>query len=93
MLDKIKLLPALPEEWKSGKVTNLRVRGGLSVSIEWNDSTVTATIKADFDKNVDICAPCGYKLASSVGKASKHGEAFVYLELKANETVKLTYVR
>ena len=92
-LDKIKLLPALPEEWKCGKAVNLHVRGGLHVSIEWNENEVIATISADYDKNVDIGAPCGYNLTSSVGKSSKHGDNFVCLELKANETVKLTYVR
>jgi alpha-L-fucosidase 2 len=92
-LDKIKLLPALPEEWKCGKAVNLHVRGGLHVSIEWNENEVVATISADYDKNVDIGAPCGYKLTSPVGKASKHGDNFVCLELKAGDTVKLTYVR
>jgi hypothetical protein len=92
-LDKIKLLPAVPTEWKSGKAANLHVRGGLHVSIEWNENEVIATISADFDKNVHIGAPCGYNLVSSVGSSSKHGDGFVYLELKAGDTVKLTYVK
>ena len=40
-IGEIKLLPALPKEWKSGKVTGLRTRGGKIIKeLEWKDGEV-----------------------------------------------------
>ena len=45
--DAIRLLPALPREWKDGSVTGLRARGGFDVAMSWLDSRVTrATVRA-----------------------------------------------
>lgn len=45
----INLLPALPDEWKSGHINGLRAKGGFGVDIEWeNGKFRTALITSDF---------------------------------------------
>jgi alpha-L-fucosidase 2 len=47
----IRLLPALPDTWKSGKVTGLRARGGIDVSMVWKEGRLTtARIKSEIDE-------------------------------------------
>lgn len=36
-MDEIHLLPALPDEFRTGKVTGLRSRGGYRIDLEWKD--------------------------------------------------------
>ncbi|MCD7963826.1 MAG: glycoside hydrolase family 95 protein [Rikenellaceae bacterium] len=43
----IDILPALPTDWHSGKVSGLRARGNYEIDMEWNDGElVSATIKS-----------------------------------------------
>lgn len=48
----IKLLPALPKAWKSGKVEGIRTRGGYTVFLEWENSKVKSCIILDKDGKI-----------------------------------------
>lgn len=38
----VELLPCLPTEWKSGSVRGLRLRGGLTMDMDWTEGKVTS---------------------------------------------------
>ena len=51
----INLLPALPQEWKTGSVKGLKARGGLEIDMKWeNGELVEAEIQSHKDSNIRI---------------------------------------
>ena len=56
---EINLLPALPEEWKTGHVYGLRAKGGFGVDIDWeNGKLKEAVITSDFGGECKVRANC-----------------------------------
>ena len=48
----VELLPALPKEWQSGKVSGLRVRGNAALDMEWeNGKVVKAHLRGEGRRN------------------------------------------
>jgi len=68
---EIRLLPALPKNWPSGKVTGLKARGGFVLDMEWKNGTLT--------KSAISSVKGGHALLVINGKPQT-------VELAANET-------
>lgn len=87
-LGELHLLPALPSDWKDGRVKGLKARGGFEVEMEWRNHTlVTARITATHD---GICT-LRYNRELTVqlpdGRTAGAGEP---LQVKAGAVVLLT---
>jgi alpha-L-fucosidase 2 len=62
---EIAFLPALPGDWKTGKVKGLRARGGLEASIEWNGPNASkATVQLLQNSVYRFHAPKGQRLVT-----------------------------
>jgi alpha-L-fucosidase 2 len=66
---EISLLPALPDEWKDGKVSGLKARGVFEVDITWKDGKLAeATIQSGVGGNCRVRTLIPVKI---IGAASK----------------------
>ena len=77
---KITVLPALPKKWTKGSVTGLLARGGILVSVSWNqdeNSTNIELCSLNSDQTVVLYGPFG----------TDHSQV---VELLANETKTIT---
>ena len=87
--DYIELLPALPQQWKTGYFKGLCARGGAEVNLEWKNGAVTkAEITATADNTFAVKIPKGKKLIKD-GKTVHAEQNIVTIELKKAESVKI----
>ena len=72
----INVLPALPTEWKEGKLHGFKVRGGATVDLEWKDGRATRmTITGGWQPNITIKGPNGLTTLT-VKPSKKHTITF-----------------
>jgi alpha-L-fucosidase 2 len=71
----IHLLPAIPDVWKSGKISGLRARGGFEIiSLEWEDGKVSKlVIQSNLGGNCRLRIPNGLKISGQELKIA-HGD-------------------
>lgn len=80
--DEIMLLPALPKAWKNGTIKGLRARGGLIVSMQWeNAQIVNLELEATTKNTFNIRLPKGHMLRQVV----VNGEQKDAIEIKGRE--------
>jgi len=57
---RIRLLPALPDKFKSGSVKGLKAKGDITVDIEWTDGKLTAySLESPHAQSVTVATPYG----------------------------------
>ena len=80
MLDtekKVKLLPAIPQKWKNGSVTGMKIMGGHELNFSWKEKIITEiTIK--WGKEKEILLECNNKIM--VLKKNKCGITNIMME-------------
>ena len=65
--DLLQLLPALPENWASGRIRGLRARGALSVDLTWADHALT-------EARITPEAACTIRIAGDALTVTMEGE-------------------
>ncbi|MFD3685673.1 glycoside hydrolase N-terminal domain-containing protein [Nocardiopsis sp. NPDC058631] len=74
---RLDLLPALPGEWRSGRVDGLRARGGIIVdSLAWEDGEAHAALRSVEPRTTVVGFPDGTRRTVSLGPDRVAGVAF-----------------
>lgn len=88
----VRLLPALPDSWKTGRFEHLLCRGGITVSAEWDADakTLKASLLSDRPQEITLQLPWDFKKIQASGGESKPsplGTAYRLIRLEAGKTL------
>lgn len=90
----LKILPALPKEFKKGKIKGIIARGGYKVDIEWQNNDVEVCITAARDSQIDVGLTNGRIVESNACYSpSSYGDDFVCMNFKKGCAYRLKYSR
>lgn len=78
----LRILPALPRQWRAGSVTGLKARGNVTVDIEWNPGRVTARLQPNAGGPLVVLPP------AHLTRADRHE-----IQASAGNTYELTFGR
>jgi len=82
---EIRLLPALPKAWSTGRVSGLRARGGVEIDLTWNGGLpVATTLKSTVDGAKLFRLPGGVRIRSM-----RDGRASMPLPVQTSSTLRL----
>ena len=90
----IHLLPALPDGWTTGNFRGMRVRGGASVDLDWeNGRAARAVITALAPGEFIVKLPAGIRQVEvkAGGRTEVHQEQKIILRLQKGETCELLF--
>jgi alpha-L-fucosidase 2 len=90
---EVALLPALPEEWKSGSVEGLCLRGGSTLSMHWADGRIVSLrLHATQDGSIRLILPQHASILSVHTLAGKRQDVAAYggFKLRANTSYEVS---
>ena len=77
-LSEIRILPAIPQEWKNGSFKGLKARGGFEVNVYWiNKLPVKVAIKSMLGKDCVLISSQALRLDGTTQISEKQGTLFV----------------
>jgi alpha-L-fucosidase 2 len=92
--DMIKVLPALPRRWPSGRIIGLRCRGGGELDLAWKQRSLRLRLRCPTKRDVTLCFPRPVRnlrsnLPTGSVTASPLGPAYRRVRLPAGREVRI----
>ena len=90
--DSVELLPALPAEFKVGKITGICTQAGAGISLAWDEDKLCATIDARDDISFKLYSYTYPKLTNKTESIKKNGNCLT-LALSKGESITLEFTK